>query len=185
MCVFICAHSMIKGLLTRATESLRFYCQKNVNDAQLLVVATESRNRNNQQFTLNMFKIWQSVTSHGNSNRSFEQVVAEIGKISWFFRLSRRDEHTLFRFTVAKCFNTQSLVAQPPAIHASLPATESWATQSLVWMGLKVLYTLCCRYPGLIRWQLIIICIGSYGKNCNLENGFLSPVKSYFIYFLF
>ncbi len=51
--------------------------------------------------------------------------VQELGKISSFCRLSQRDEHSLFQFTVAERLNTQLLVVQAPAIHASQPVTES------------------------------------------------------------
>ncbi len=41
-------------------------------------VAEGMRNRSNQRFTLNMFKIWQPIASCGDSDRRFEQEVAGI-----------------------------------------------------------------------------------------------------------
>ncbi len=74
---------------------------KEVN-AQLPVTAIESQSRSNQWFTLNMFKIWQLFTSRDDSDHEFELQLQEFGKISSFCRLSWRDEHTLFQFTVAQ-----------------------------------------------------------------------------------
>ncbi len=114
-----------KGPFTQATGSPWFRRWRNASNAVARV---------NAQLPATVTELWVITTSNSLSKYSKfgnQLLITATGAFVWtsscwnlarfhHFAAFYEEINTLFWFTVAECLNTQSLVAQPPAIHASL-----------------------------------------------------------------